>query len=163
MLSGEIPPELGYLTNLKALNLSHNKFVGKIPASLANMSEIESLDLSHNELSGAIPRQLSHLSSLAVFSVAYNNLSGCVPDAGQLSLFNMTNFEGNRDLREASPGSMCMAGSSSDGPSPWQPGSEEAKDPVLYAVSAASFVLSFWVTVGFIFCHSYGQRTILKL
>ncbi|CAL5029692.1 unnamed protein product [Urochloa decumbens] len=162
-LSGEIPPELGHLTNLKALNLSHNNFVGKIPESLANMSEIESLDLSHNELSGAIPRQLSHLSSLAVFSVAYNNLSGCVPDVGQLSSFNMTSFEGNRDLREASPGSDCTAGSSPDGPSPWQPGSKEAKDPALYAVGAASFVLSFWITVGFIFCHSYGQRMVLKL
>ncbi|CAL5014537.1 unnamed protein product [Urochloa decumbens] len=165
MLSGEIPPELGHLTNLKALNLSHNNFFGKIPASFANMSEIESLDLSHNELSGAIPRQLSHLSSLAVFSVAYNNLSGCVPDAGQLSLFNMTSFEGNRDLREASPGSVCAASSSPDGPSRWQPGAggEEVRDPALYAVSAASFVLSFWITVGFIFCHSYGQRMVLKL
>ncbi|CAM0149080.1 unnamed protein product [Urochloa decumbens] len=162
MLSGEIPPELGHLTNLKALNLSHNNFVGKIPESLANMTEIESLDLSHNELSGVIPRQLTHLSSLAVFSVAYNNLSGCVPDVGQLSSFNMTSFEGNRDLREASPGSDCAAGSSPDGPSPWQPGSEGAKDPALYAVGAASFVLSFWITVGFIFCHSYGQRMVLK-
>ncbi|CAL5070383.1 unnamed protein product [Urochloa decumbens] len=165
MLSGEIPPELGHLTDLKALNLSHNNFVGKIPASFANMSEIESLDLSHNKLSGAIPRQLSQLSSLAVFSVAYNNLSGCLPDAGQLSLFNMTSFEGNMDLREASPGSVCAAGSSPDGPSRWQPGAggEEARDPALYAVSAASFVLSFWATVGFIFCHSYGQRMVLKL
>ncbi|CAL5014539.1 unnamed protein product [Urochloa decumbens] len=164
-LSGEIPPELGHLTNLKALNLSHNNFFGKIPASFANMSEIESLDLSHNELSGAIPRQLSHLSSLAVFSVAYNNLSGCVPDAGQLSLFDMTSFEGNRDLRKASPGSVCTAGSPPDGPPLWQPGAggEEAMDPALYAVSAASFVLSFWITVGFIFCHSYGQRMVLKL
>ncbi|CAL5025110.1 unnamed protein product [Urochloa decumbens] len=165
MLSGEIPPELGYLTNLKALNLSQNNFVGKIPESLVNMTEIESLDLSHNALSGAIPRQLSQLSSLAVFSVAYNNLSGCVPDAGQLSLFNMTSFEGNRDLREASPGSVCAASSSPDGPSRWQPGAggEEVRDPALYAVSAASFVLSFWITVGFIFCHSYGQRMVLKL
>ncbi|CAL5029691.1 unnamed protein product [Urochloa decumbens] len=164
-LSGEIPPELGHLTNLKALNLSHNNFVGKIPESFANMTEIESLDLSHNELSGALPRQLSHLSSLAVFSVAYNNLSGCVPDAGQLSLFDMTSFEGNRDLRKASPGSVCAAGSPPDGPPRWQPGAggEEARDPALYAVSAASFVLSFWITVGFIFCHSYGQRMVLKL
>ncbi|CAN6277143.1 unnamed protein product [Urochloa humidicola] len=163
MLSGKIPPELGHLTNLKALNLSYNNFVGKIPESLANMSEIESLDLSHNALSGAIPRQLSHLSSLAVFSVAYNNLSGCVPDAGQLSLFNMGSFEGNRELHDASPGSVCAVGSSLGGPSLWQPGREDAKDPVLNVVSAASFVLSFWVTVGFIFYHSYGQRIILKL
>jgi hypothetical protein len=166
MLSGEIPPELGHLSHLKALNLSHNSLDGLIPAALGNMSDVESLDLSHNQLSGAIPSQLSRLSSLAVFSVAYNYLSGCVPDGGQLGSFDATSYVGNRDLEEASRGSSeCAAGSEPPDASlpPSQHSGDEAAGAVLYAVSAASFVLSFWVTVGFMFCHPYGRHVILKL
>jgi hypothetical protein len=36
-------------------------------------------------------------------------------------------------------------------------------DPILYITSAASFVLAFWTTVGFVFYHPYGQRVILQL
>ncbi|XP_039810814.1 putative receptor-like protein 8 isoform X1 [Panicum virgatum] len=165
MLSGEIPPELGHLSSLKALNLSPNLFAGPIPAALANMSEIESLDLSHNQLSRAIPSELSRLSALAVFSVAYNDLSGCVSDAVKLGSFDARSYEGNRDLEVASRETgECTSGSGPDAPPPaGGSAGEEAGDPVLYAVSAASFVLSLWVTVGFIFCHPFGQRVILKL
>ncbi|XP_066373112.1 receptor like protein 21-like [Miscanthus floridulus] len=162
MLAGAGPPDLSHL---KDFNLSHNSLDGLIPAALANMSDIESLDLSHNQLSGAIPSQLSRLSSLAVFSVSYNNLSGCVPDTGQLGSFDATSYVGNRDLEEASRGSECAAGSEPPDASspPSQHSGDEAADAVLYAVSAASFVSSFWVTVGFMFCHPYGRHVLLKL
>jgi hypothetical protein len=55
MLLGEIPWEVGNLSNAKSLNLSHNFFTGRIRATLANISAIESLDLSCNKLSGTIP------------------------------------------------------------------------------------------------------------
>uniref|UniRef100_A0A0E0KVY9 non-specific serine/threonine protein kinase n=1 Tax=Oryza punctata TaxID=4537 RepID=A0A0E0KVY9_ORYPU len=160
MLSGEIPWELGDLSHIKSLNLSNNFFTGQIPASFANMSEIESLDLSHNELSGLIPWQLTKLSSLAVFSVAYNNLSGCIPNSGQFGTFGMDSYQGNINLRNMSKGNICSPDSGA-GDLPSEGRDSMAGDPVLYAVSAASFVLAFWATVAFLFFHPLGRHVIL--
>uniref|UniRef100_A0A0D3G0X3 non-specific serine/threonine protein kinase n=1 Tax=Oryza barthii TaxID=65489 RepID=A0A0D3G0X3_9ORYZ len=146
MLSGQIPRELGNLGHIKALNLSHNFFDGPIPATFANMSSIESLDLSHNKLSGAIPWQLTRLSSLSVFSVMYNNLSGCIPDSGQFGSFDMDSYQGNNLLHPASEGSECAPSSGHSLP---DDGGEKANDPILYAVTAASFVVTFWITFTF--------------
>ncbi|KAF7006125.1 hypothetical protein CFC21_021190 [Triticum aestivum] len=157
MLSGEIPWEIGNLSHIKSLNLSNNLLTGPIPASFANMSEIESLDLSGNRLNGLIPWQLTRLSSLGMFSVAYNNLSGCLPATGQLSTFDIDSYRGNKNLRSCN---------SSSGPVAWKDMAGNApddSDPILYIISAISFVLAFWFTVTFVFCHSFGQRVVLKL
>ena len=160
MLSGEIPWEIGNLSHVKSLNLSHNFFIGQIPATFANMSALESLDLSHNELSGPIPWQLTQMSSLVVFSVAYNNLSGCIPNSGQFSSFNMESYLGNTDLQNSSKGSQC---SPVLGPMEVEDVGEASDDPVLYIICAASFVLAFWATVAFLFCVPFGQRVMLQL
>ncbi|XP_025888323.1 cuscuta receptor 1-like isoform X2 [Solanum lycopersicum] len=95
-LTGEIPVELGNMSNIHALNLSHNHLNGRIPNTFSNLQEIESLDLSCNRLNGSIPVGLLELNSLAVFSVAYNNLSGAVPDfKGQFGTFDKSSYEGN--------------------------------------------------------------------
>ncbi|MFQ6668144.1 hypothetical protein Gotur_033902, partial [Gossypium turneri] len=60
-LTGDIPPELGNLSEIHSLNLSHNKLTGVIPSSFAKLHQIESLDLSYNNLSGEIPNQLVEL------------------------------------------------------------------------------------------------------
>ncbi|KAF5459276.1 hypothetical protein F2P56_023237 [Juglans regia] len=95
-LSGEIPLELGYLSNIRALNLSHNNLIGSIPTTFSNLKEIESLDLSHNKLNGSIPPQLIELNFLAVFSVADNNLSSRTPERkGQFGTFDESSYTGN--------------------------------------------------------------------
>jgi Leucine-rich repeat (LRR) protein len=162
MLSGEIPLEIGNLSHVKSLNLSHNSFTGRIPTTFANMSTIESLDLSFNHLSGPIPWQLTLLWSLEVFSVAYNNLSGCIPNSGQFSSFGAECYIGNTNLHNLSHGNQC-----SPVLGPVEAGdlckSKIFADPILYITSAASFVLAFWATIGFVFYHPYGQRLILQL
>ncbi|XP_047068636.1 receptor-like protein 45 [Lolium rigidum] len=157
MLSGEIPREIGNLSHIKSLNLSNNFFTGSIPATFANLSQIESLDLSENRLNGSIPWQLTGLSSLEVFSVAYNNLSGCLPDSGQFGAFDVDSYRGNNNLRSctASSGPVVRNGTVIHVP--------DDPDPIPYVVSAVSFVLAFWATATFVFCHSFGQRVILKL
>ncbi|XP_028058153.1 receptor-like protein 13 [Camellia sinensis] len=79
-LTGEIPLEMGNLSNIRVLNLSHNKLFESIPSTFSQLKQIESLDLSYNRLNGKIPSQLIELDKLEVFSVAYNNLSGVTPD-----------------------------------------------------------------------------------
>ncbi|WVZ54559.1 hypothetical protein U9M48_005340 [Paspalum notatum var. saurae] len=150
MLSGEIPPQVGNLSHVKSLNLSHNSFTGHIPATFANMAAIESLDLSHNELSGPIPEGLTQLWSLEMFSVAYNNLSGCAPNSGQFATFSMDSYQGNKNLllgcSDGSAGPVAPAPDEDVGEAP-------DDDPIVYVISAASFVLAFWATVAFSFCH----------
>ena len=78
-LSGEIPAELGSLSNLTYLNLSGNELSGEIPAELGSLSNLQGLGLGGNELSGEIPAELDSLSKLVWLDLSGNELSGCVP------------------------------------------------------------------------------------
>ena len=57
-LSGEIPAELGSLSNLEQLTLDHNELSGEIPPELGSLSNLTHLSLSGNELSGCVPSSL---------------------------------------------------------------------------------------------------------
>ncbi|KAI7992309.1 Receptor-like protein 13 [Camellia lanceoleosa] len=95
-LTGEIPLEIGNLSNIHDLNLSHNNLFGSIPSTFSQLRQIESLDLSYNRLNGSIPSQLIELDKLAVFSVAHNNLLGATPDRkAQFATFEESSYEGN--------------------------------------------------------------------
>ncbi|RVW24969.1 Receptor like protein 42 [Vitis vinifera] len=95
-LTGPIPPEIGYLSGIHIINLSHNHFSGHIPETFSNLKEVESLDISYNELAGQIPPQLIELNNLTVFSVAHNNLSGKTPERKfQFITFDQSSYEGN--------------------------------------------------------------------
>ena len=57
-LSGEIPAELGSLSNLRVLTLGLNELSGEIPTELGNLSNLTYLHLNDNELSGCVPSSL---------------------------------------------------------------------------------------------------------
>ncbi len=82
-LSGAIPPELGDLSNLTELDLTANQFSGEIPSELGNLSNLKWLTLNDNRLSGEIPSELGNLSNLTSLALGGNRLSGCVPAALQ--------------------------------------------------------------------------------
>ncbi|KAL4559904.1 hypothetical protein LXL04_032050 [Taraxacum kok-saghyz] len=95
-LTGEIPQELGLMTQIHALNLSHNQVIGAIPVNFSNLANIESLDLSSNGLTGKVPSELVKLNFLGFFNVSHNNLSGRLPDMkAQFSTFTNASYEGN--------------------------------------------------------------------
>ena len=80
-LSGEIPAELGSLSNLTYLHLESNDLSGEIPAELGSLSNLTDLLLNDNYLSGEIPAELGNLSNLEFLYLSGNDLSGCVPSS----------------------------------------------------------------------------------
>ncbi|TYH56956.1 hypothetical protein ES332_D08G056600v1 [Gossypium tomentosum] len=95
-LTGQIPREIGNLSEIRSLNLSHNNLTGHIPSTFSKLKQIESLDLSHNNLIGRIPVQLTKLYALAIFNVSYNNLSGSIPSPkAQFGTFDESSYVAN--------------------------------------------------------------------
>ena len=95
-LSGNIPPELGRLSRLLVLDLGDNDLSGEIPAELGQLSALEHLPLFSNNLTGAIPAELGQLSYLDYLDLGDNDLSGEIPaELGQLSLLTGLYLAGN--------------------------------------------------------------------
>ena len=78
-LTGEIPGELGGLTNLEDLNLSGNQLTGEIPAELGGLTNLERLYLYGNQLTEEIPGELGGLANLQTLWLSGNQLTGCIP------------------------------------------------------------------------------------
>ncbi len=97
-LSGNVPTELGNLTNLTYLNLADNQLSGSIPPELGNLSNLTHLDLSYyNQLSGSIPLELSNLANLTYLDLGTNQLSGSIPtELGNLSNLTYLNLVANQ-------------------------------------------------------------------
>ena len=89
-LSGEIPPELGTLTNLRSLRLDSNRLSGKIPLELGSLANLKEMRLSDNQLSGKIPLELGSLTNLEILNLGRNQLSGAIPP----ELGNLANLKG---------------------------------------------------------------------
>ncbi|MBW2732431.1 MAG: hypothetical protein JRH20_08540 [Deltaproteobacteria bacterium] len=85
-LVGEIPPELGHLSNLEVLSLGGQFLTGTIPLELGQLSRLKTLALLDNNLTGDIPSTLGELTSLEVLVFYRNRLTGTLPpELGQLS------------------------------------------------------------------------------
>ena len=60
-LTGEIPSEIGSLTNLTLLTLNGNQITGEIPPEIGNLTNLEYLYLYNNQLTGVIPESICDL------------------------------------------------------------------------------------------------------
>ena len=60
------------------VSLGSNGLVGRIPPELGNLADLTALDLSGNRLTGSIPSELGSLSSLERLYLGGNALTGCI-------------------------------------------------------------------------------------
>ena len=80
-LTGTLPPDLGGLDELRALELDWNYLNGSIPPELGSLKKLQSLVLINNYLSGSIPPELGNLTNLSTLYLWGNRFTGCIPTA----------------------------------------------------------------------------------
>jgi Leucine-rich repeat (LRR) protein len=95
-LLGNIPPEIGDVSNLQLLWLPNNKLMGNLPPEIGNLGNLQILLLNYNQITG-IPPEFSNLGNLQRLELSFNKLSGNIPsevfDLGNLLLLHI---EGNQ-------------------------------------------------------------------
>ncbi|XP_028796719.1 receptor-like protein EIX2 [Neltuma alba] len=99
-LTGNIPPNLGYLSRLQTLRLKENQLEGGIPKSLA-LCHLTELDLSQNSLSGQLDdfvASFNHCAntSLLILDLSYNRFTGSVPNFSRFSLLEILSLSNNQ-------------------------------------------------------------------
>ncbi len=96
-LRGQIPAELGKLTELRVLDLTQNELTGRIPTELARLTRLRELNLGANDVTGALPAELARLNSLERLNLWENRLTGEIPaELGQLSSLDSLSLNDNR-------------------------------------------------------------------
>jgi hypothetical protein len=80
-IRGQIPADLGLLTDLDKLSLEYNEFSGTIPSSLGALTALTSMHLHVNHLSGTIPSTLGALTALTYMDLRFNQLAGTIPSS----------------------------------------------------------------------------------
>lgn len=96
---GILPPELGELEELRALNVGGDDdsvtsgLTGPIPAELGNLQSLRYLNLGFNFLSGEIPQELGRSQSLDVLELYANFVGGCVPSQLEAALSQADRLE----------------------------------------------------------------------
>ena len=90
-LTGSIPSEIGNLTNLTELYLGGiNQLTGSIPPEIGNLTNLTILVLHDNQLTGSIPPEIGNLTNLKFLELYRSNLTGSIPS----EIWNLTNLVG---------------------------------------------------------------------
>ena len=82
-ITGEIPTELGNLTNLTHLYLNDNRLTGEIPTELGNLSALSVFWFCQNYLTGALPAALRTGVTLD-FTGSHTNIRTCRRGGGRV-------------------------------------------------------------------------------
>ncbi|PSS16438.1 Receptor-like protein kinase [Actinidia chinensis var. chinensis] len=102
-----LAPELGNLTNLETLWLTHCNLEGSIPESFGQLSRLIDLDVSNNMMSGTIPTVIFRLKNIVQIEFYNNSFSGEFP-AGWSNLTELRRFDASmNELDGTIPNELC--------------------------------------------------------
>ena len=73
--NGDIPVEIGYLTNLRTLILNNNQLTGEIPLEIGNLTNLTDFRIYNNQLTGEIPSEIGNLTNLTLLYLNNNKLT----------------------------------------------------------------------------------------
>jgi hypothetical protein len=94
-LSGQLPRELGSLTDLISLSFSSNNFSGSLPSELGNLVNLQQLYMDSCGISGPIPPSFANLQGLTQMWASDIELTGRIPDfIGNWSGLSVLRFQG---------------------------------------------------------------------
>ena len=111
--SGRLPPELGYLSTLKHVDLANSQLVGPFPTPvLGQWKNLETLTVEHNRLSGPLPTELGLLTAsngLTSLVFSGNTFTGFIPsELGLLTHVTKLELHQNPLLeRQTLPAEIC--------------------------------------------------------
>jgi hypothetical protein len=96
-LQGQIPNDLGLLTDLTSIWMSQNALTGTIPLSIGDLTTVTDLDMRGNKLIGTIPLSFQSLTALTNLKLAENQLSGIIPSSlGSLKALEFLHLNNNQ-------------------------------------------------------------------
>ena len=78
---GDIPNELGRLTNLVSLKVTWNSLDGTLPSFIGNFESLSTLDLSCNHLRGTIPNTIGNIQHINFLYLQQNSFTGKIPSS----------------------------------------------------------------------------------
>ena len=78
-LTGELPAELGDLSELRILGLWSNELTGEIPPELARLTDLEQFAVGGNRLHGTVPEWLADFRNLEELHLPTNRFTGQLP------------------------------------------------------------------------------------
>lgn len=108
LMSGSIPPEVGFLKHLRCLNLQNSNITGTIPATLFSLGQSRKLSLRDTKISGTISTRIGLLTNLQELDIAGTNLSGTIPEEiSKLSGLVELYANGNVNLTGSMPAKFC--------------------------------------------------------
>ncbi|KMZ71491.1 Leucine-rich repeat receptor-like protein kinase family [Zostera marina] len=92
-LTGCIPEDIGFMTNMEVLDFSFNSFTGHLPTSISCLSDIQVFNIAHNQISGVLPDVVCSMRSLVNLTISFNFFSGFSHDCTKS--FQGFDFSGN--------------------------------------------------------------------
>jgi surface protein len=96
-LIGELPDEIGNLSNVNTLQLGSNSISGTLPAAIFDLSSLGFIDLGGNSLGGNIPAQIGDLNNLYFLNLGWNQFTGSIPTSlGSLSNLSYLTLSNNQ-------------------------------------------------------------------
>jgi leucine-rich repeat protein SHOC2 len=95
-LTGAVPAEIGRLSALRQLDLTHNQLTS-LPAEIGQLTSLEGLYLVGNELT-SLPVEIGQLTSLTRLNLGDNQLTSLPAEIGQLTSLRDWLYLGNNEL-----------------------------------------------------------------